>query len=184
IDSGIMLCTANSFEHIYYDGLKYLKRGNTNKAITNLQLLVKKFHLSNHQYAVTASTLSDIYIRTNKPDSAINLLALAAIADIKSSTKEAAAMLNLAQLLNKQGDPRNAYVFIKQAMEDAIYYGARQRKLQVSAILPVIASERINSVEEQRRVLFLYATSLTVLALIIVVFVVIIYKQLQKLRKA
>src|SRR6201996_9020420 len=32
IDSGIMLCTANSFEHIYYDGLKYLKRGNTDKA--------------------------------------------------------------------------------------------------------------------------------------------------------
>jgi hypothetical protein len=184
IDSGIMLCTANSFEYIYYDGLKYLKKGNTDKAITNLQLLVKKYRLTNHQFAVTASTLSDIYIRTNKLDSAINLLALAAIADIKSSTKEAAAMLNLAQLLNKQGDARNAYVFIKQAMEDAIYYGARQRKLQVSAILPVIASERINFVEEQRKALFLYASSLTVLSLIVVIFAVIIYKQLRKLRIA
>jgi hypothetical protein len=93
-------------------------------------------------------------------------------------------MLNLAQLLNRQGDPRNAYVYIKQAMDDAMYYGARQRKLQVSAILPIIASDRINSVEGQRRVLFLYATALTALALIVVVFAVIIYKQLQKLRKA
>jgi hypothetical protein len=109
---------------------------------------------------------------------------LSAIADIKASTKEAAAMLNLAQLLNKQGDARNAYVFIKQSMEDAIYYGARQRKIQVSAILPVIASERINSVEGQRRVLFLYASSLTVLSFVVVVFAIIIYKQLRKLRIA
>lgn len=184
IDSGMTLCKANSFEYIYYDGLKYLKRGNVDKAITNLQTLVGQYHLTNHQFAVTASTLSDIYIRTSKPDSAISLLMLAAIADIKASTKEAAAMLNLAQLLNKQGDARNAYVFIKQSMEDAIYYGARQRKIQVSAILPVIASERINSVEGQRRILFLYASSLTVLSFVVVVFAIIIYKQLRKLRIA
>ncbi|HTD99445.1 MAG TPA: DUF6377 domain-containing protein [Mucilaginibacter sp.] len=184
IDSGATLCKANSFDYIYYDGLKYLKTGNIDKAIGNLQLLMKRFHLTDHQFAVTTSTLSDIYIRKNEPDSAISLLALAAMADIRSSTKEAAAMLNLAQLLHKQGDAKNAYVFIKQAMDDAIYYGARQRKIQVSAILPVIASERINSVEEQRRVLFLYASSLTVLSIIVVVFAVIIYKQLRKLRVA
>ncbi|MDB5133785.1 MAG: Transcriptional regulator [Mucilaginibacter sp.] len=184
IDSGINLCKANSFEYVYYTGLTSLKTGNMNKAIANLKLLISRSDLTDHRFAVTASTLSDIYIRANKPDSAISLLALAAMADIRSSTKEAAAMLNLAQLLHTQGDARNAYVFIRQAMEDAIYYGARQRKIQVGAILPVIASERINSVEEQRRVLFLYALSLTVLSLIVVVFAVIIYKQLRKLKIA
>jgi DNA-binding CsgD family transcriptional regulator len=184
VDSGMMLCKSNSFDYIYNNGLKYLKAGNMTMAITNLQSLIKRYPLTNHQFAVTASTLSDIFIRSNQLDSAISLLALAAIADIKSSTKEAAAMLNLAQLLNRRGDPKNAYVFIKQSMDDAIYYGARQRKLQVSAILPIIASERINSVEEQRRVLFLYASSLTVLSIIVVVFAVIIYKQLRKLRVA
>jgi len=184
IDSATHLCNPNSFEYLYYNGLKYLKMGRMDKAITNLRLLIDHYHLPYHEFAVTASTLSDIFIRKSQPDSAIGLLALAAIADIKASTKEAAAMLNLAQLLHQRGDANNAYVYIKQAMDDAIYYGARQRKLQVSAILPVIASERINSVEGQRRVLFLYALSLTVLALIIVAFVIIIYKQLQKLRKA
>jgi len=184
IDSGTNLCNKNSFEYIYYNGLKFLKQGEMDKAIGNLKSLVGKFHLTDHQFAVTASTLSDIYIRKSQPDSAISLLIQAAMADIRSSTKEAAAMLNLAQLLHKQGDAKNAYVFIKQAMDDAIYYGARQRKIQVSAILPVIASERINSVEEQRRVLFLYASSLTVLSLIVVAFAVIIYKQLRKLRIA
>ncbi|MDB5112266.1 MAG: Transcriptional regulator [Mucilaginibacter sp.] len=177
IDSGLMLCKPNSFEYVYYNGLKYLKNGNTKLAVINLQSLIKKYKLTNHQFAVTASTLSDLYIRQAEPDSAINLLILAAIADVKSATKEAAAMLNLAQLLHTNGDITNAYVFIKQAMDDAIYYGARQRKLQVSAILPIIAVETINSVEKQRLALFFYGAILTIL-------LVIIYKQLQKLKLA
>jgi len=177
IDSGTTLCKPNSFEYIYYNGLKSLKNGNTKAAVINLQALIKHYNLSYHQFAVTASTLSDIYIRSAQPDSAINLLMQAAIADVKSSTKEAAAMLNLAQLLHTNGDITNAYVFIKQAMDDAIYYGARQRKLQVSAILPIIAGETINSVEKQRLALFFYGIILTIL-------LVIIYKQLQKLKLA
>jgi hypothetical protein len=184
IDSATALCKPNTFEYIYYNGLKYLKTGNIPKAITDLKALIDRYKLTDHQFAVTSSTLSDIYIRQNQPDSAINLLIKAAMADARSSTKETAAMTTLAQLLEKNGDIENAYVYIKQALEDAIYYGARQRKIQVSAILPVIASERINSVEGQRKALFFYASLLTVLAIIIVVFAVIIYKQLQKLKIA
>jgi hypothetical protein len=184
IDSGSMLCKANSFEFIYYNGLKLLKSGRTDKAINNLKVLISKYKLTDHEFAVTTSTLSDIYIRANQPENAIALLIQAAIADAKSSTKEAAAMTNLAQLLHQHGDVKNAYVFIKQAMDDAVYYGARQRKIQVSAILPVIAGERISYVEQQRQVLFLYASLLTVLAIIVVVFAVIIYKQLRKLKLA
>lgn len=184
IDSATALTQTNSFEYLYYNGLKYLKSGNTKKAVINLNALMSQYNLSPHEFAVTASTLSDIYIRENRPDSAINLLILATIADVRSSTKEAAAMLNLAQLLYQQGDLQNAYVFIKQAMDDAIYYGARQRKIQVSAILPVIAAKQINSVENERRILLLYASSLTVLAIIIISFATIVYKQLKKLRIA
>ena len=184
IDSATRLCAGNSFEYVYYNGLKYLKAGSINKAVDNLKQLIDKYRLTDHQFAVTASTLSDIYIRNNQPGTAINLLIQAAMADVKSSTKEAAAMTNLAQLLHQQGDVKNAYVFIKAAMDDAVYYGARQRKIQVSAVLPIIAGEQISYVEQQRKVLFLYALLLTVLAIIVVVFAVIIYKQLQKLKQA
>ncbi len=184
IDSATALCKSNSFEYIYYNGLKYLKTGNTERAVKDLKTLVQNYKLTDHQFAITASTLSDIYIRNNHIDSAICLLIPAAIADVRSSTKEAAALTNLAQLLHENGDVKNAYIYIKQALDDAIYYGARQREIQVSAILPIIAGERINSVEGQRRVLFFYASSLTILALMVVVFAVIIYKQLRKLRVA
>jgi hypothetical protein len=184
IDSATALCNPNSFEYIYYNGLRFLKTGNTDKAIINFNTLISNYKLTDHQFAITSSTLSDIFIRKNEPEKAINLLIQAAMADVRSSTKEAAAMLNLAELLHKQGDVQNAYIYIKQAMDDAIYYGARQRKIQVSNILPVIDSDRINDVEKQRRVLIFYASLLTILALMVVAFAVIIYKQLQKLKIA
>lgn len=184
IDSATTLCASNSFEYIYYNGLRYLKTGNTNKAVADLQMLIDHYKLTDHQFAVTASTLSDIYIRKSEPDSAINLLIQAAMADVRTSTKEAAAMTTLAQLLYKSGEVKSAYIYIKQAMDDAIFYGARQRKLQVSAILPVIASDRINYEEEQKRALFFYASLLTILVCLVITFAFIIYKQLQKLKIA
>lgn len=184
IDSAIALSNPQSYDHIYSLGLKYLKQGKREASAVLLKKLMKEYSLSHHQLAVTASTLSDIYIQNGDDNEAINLLLLAAISDIQSSTKEAAAMLNLAQLLHKKGDIKNAYVFINQAMNDATYYGARQRKLQVSANLMVIASKKINSVEEQRRILFIYATTLTLLAAIVILFAFIISRQLKKLRKA
>lgn len=182
IDSAVRLSDHNSFEYIYYNGLKCIKSGELGKAVQSLRSLIDHHHLPDHQYAITTSTLSDIYIQQNKPDSAVALLIGAAIADIKSSTKEAAAMLNLAQLLDKRGNTDDAYLFIKQAMDDAVYYGARQRKVQVSAILPVIASARILSEQEQKRAFMFYSLLLTLFAVVVVVFIVIISKQLKRIK--
>eukprot|EP01133_Synstelium_polycarpum_P017328 gene17328-20669_t len=184
IDSAIALSKAGSYDKIYNTGLKLLKMGRNEESSVLLKQLIRSQRLTDHQLAVTASTLSDIYIQNGQNNEAISLLIRAAIADIHESTKEAAAMLNLAQLLHKKGDIKNAYVFINQAMNDAGYYGARQRKMQVSAILMVIAGEKINSVEEQRRILFIYASLLTLLVALIILFVFIIYRQLKKLKKA
>ncbi len=184
IDSAIAITSHASYDYQYYLGLKYLKMGKNEEAAVLLKKLLSNHSLNLHELAVTTSTLSDIYIQNNHLNEAIQLLFQAAEADIKSSTKEAAAMLNLAKLLHTKGDIKNAYVFINQAMNDASYYGARQRKVQVSAILMVIAGEKINSVEEQRRILFIYASLLTLLAAMVILFAFIIYRQLKKLRKA
>jgi len=184
IDSAIALYVPGSYEFTYYSGLKALKFADLSLAERNLRALLERKTLSFHQYAVTASTLSDIYIQQNNTDEAIKLLSKAAIADIKSSTKEAAAMLNLAQLLYKKKDVKNAYVYINQAMDDANYYGARQRKVQVSAYLNVIASGKVSSVEEQRRNLFIFVLLLTLLIVVIIIFAFIVYRQLLQLRKS
>jgi tetratricopeptide (TPR) repeat protein len=180
IDSALALCKPDDYQYLYLRGLKNLKNENTSEALADLTRLLKEYPLTYHQLAVTASTLSYFYTSRGEPEKAIDLLAQAAIADIKSATKETAAMSSLAELLYQKGDIANAYNYIQQAMKDAVFYGARQRKVQVGSILPVIAAAKLTNVEEQRKLWLIYSTVITVLSILVIVFSIIIFKQLRK----
>jgi hypothetical protein len=180
IDSAKNLCKPDSYDFLYLNGLKNLKNENTREALSDLNKLLTTYDLNHHQLAVTASTLSYFYISRDEPDEAINLLARAAIADIQSATKETAAMYALAELLYRKEDIKNAYNYIQQAMEDASFYGARQRKVQVGSIMPVITSAKVNNVEGQRRIALIYAALITVLTVLVIVFAIMTVRELKK----
>lgn len=184
IDSALALYPQNSFQYSYFQGLQFLKGGNVDEAAQSFRRIIGRPDLSPHQVALVVSTLSDIYIRKGETDTAIDLLIQASIADIQSSTKETSAILNLAELLFKKGDVRNASIYIERAMQDAVFYGARQRKIQAGAILPIIEDEKIANVEGQRRILIGYASIVTLLLLALVALAVIIFRQVRKLRIA
>jgi len=93
-------------------------------------------------------------------------------------------MYKLASYLYKKGDLKNAYTYINQAMDEAIFYGARHRQVTISSILPIIESQRIAIVEQQRKSLIIYSSIITVLIIFVIVFAFIIFRQLKKLRIA
>src|SRR6202012_4470986 len=100
------------------------------------------------------------------------------------STKETAAIFNLAQLLYKKGDVRNASSYIEIAILDAVYYGARQRKVQVSAILPLIEGEKGSRLEEQQSILLTWSISATLLLLVVLGLVITVLRQVNRLKAA
>jgi tetratricopeptide (TPR) repeat protein len=157
LDSALVLFPDTSYQYTYYLGLQQIRTQNLNAAASSLKKLLARPELTLHQVAVTASTLSDVYIRKTQTDTAIGLLAQAAIADIQSATKETAAIFHLATLLFRQGDVKNASTFIQKSADDARYYGSRQRKAQFGSILPLIESQKINQVESERTKIFTYA---------------------------
>jgi ATP/maltotriose-dependent transcriptional regulator MalT len=108
----------------------------------------------------------------------------AAIADIKSSTKETVALRNLAQLFYEKGDISHAAIYIRQALQDASFYNARQRQLEIGAILPIIEGERINMVEKQRDKMTFFFVCISVLVLLLLVALFIIWKSLKRLNLA
>ena len=184
MDSALLLYRPGSFFSTYYKGLREIKADHRQAAIADLRQLLSRHDLSDHELAITASTLSDIYIYNDQTDTAIQLLIRAAIADIRSSTKETAAIFNLAQLLYKKGDVKNASSYIEAAIHNASFYGARQRKVQVSAILPLIEGEKISRVEAQKRTLTAYSVIATILLLIVITLAIVIFRQVNKLRIA
>ena len=171
------------FDIAYYSGLKNIRSGEIEAARKYFEGLINDSLLTLHQQALATSTMSDIYIQKGQTDSAIQLLVKAAIADIKSSTKETSAIFNLSNLLFKKGDLQKASAYIEKAVEDALYYGARQRKVQMSAILPLIEGEKIARVENEKRTLITYAVTVTLLLLLLVYLTYIIAKQINKLKQ-
>ncbi|MDQ2753314.1 MAG: tetratricopeptide repeat protein, partial [Bacteroidota bacterium] len=123
MDSALAYYKLGSFEYTYYKGLRFYKQFKNDSASVYFQKLMNTTGLTNHQLALTASTLSSIYLQNKDTSTAIRLLTQAAIADIKSSIKETFAIFNLAELLYIKNDVTNASLLIENAIANANAYG-------------------------------------------------------------
>lgn len=184
LDSALAFFDSTSFEYTYYKGLRLFKQGNKQEAGVFFEKLLRNPAMDEHQLALTASTYSAIFLQDGNTEKAIDLLIQATIADIRSSTKETVAIFHLAELLHKQGDLKHAALCIENAISNAEFYGARQRKVQASSILPLIEGERINGIEAQKNLWVKYAIVVTLLVVALVVLTWIVLRQVKELKKA
>jgi hypothetical protein len=184
LDSALAFYALSSFEHLYYSALKFLKKGNADSALSNLQHLIRGNNLSFHQLALTASTIGGIYISQGHEDEAKPYLTKASIADIKSSTKETLALLTLAGIMYKEGKIEEAVQYIEKANADASFYNARLRKVQVGAILPLIEGGMINTIKTQKEKLQVFLIVLSILVFLLAGFAIVIRNQIEKLKSA
>ena len=119
-----------------------------------------------------------------KENEAISNLAESAICDTRTSTKENTSTCSLANILYKRGDIKRAVSYAQSSLEDANFYGARHRKIQVGEILPIVEQDRYNLIERQRN-LFILAIAIAVLFIIgLLTATIIIRRQMRKLHAA
>jgi len=183
-DSIITLLPVNSSEKLSSLGLLKMKKKDYNGAGEEFQQALA-ITSDNHEYAIAASSLGYIYTVTNQNEEATIHIIKAAIADIKSSTKETVALrLLAAQLYQEKKDINRAYKYIKIALDDAVCYNARHRKIEIGSILPIIEKERIDAVERQRNMLIWMVSLVSILLLSLLGATLIIYKQLNKIKAA
>ncbi len=184
LDFAVSYYGDQSFEKLYYSSLRYLKQNHADSALNNLQLLLSRHDLTNHQIALTTSTIGGIYISRGEETDAKPYLIRASIADIKSSTKETLALLTLAGIVYKEGDVELAFRYIEKANEDATFYNARLRKVQIGAILPLIEGGMISTINNQKQKLQFFLVALSLLVLLLAGFALIIRSQVKKLKLA
>ncbi|MDU0368855.1 DUF6377 domain-containing protein [Hymenobacter endophyticus] len=183
-DTALRFSQPGSYEQLAVQQFKAVKSGNLPEGVALYQRIRRLPQLSVHQLAVSASTTAYIYSQLRQEDKAFELLLVSAIADVQSATKETVAIFQLSDYCYRRGDLENAYAFIKEAREQAAFYKARQRQIEISHISSVIEGQKITIIENQRKSLKVYAVAVTLLALFVVGFIVIIFKQLRKLQKA
>nr|MDA3928254.1 DUF6377 domain-containing protein [Prolixibacteraceae bacterium] len=183
LDSALNLIAKNTSEYWSAIGLRRMKSNDIQGSADAFNFLISQFEISEHTYAIATSSLGYLYSLLNRNNDAIDMLANAAIADIKSSTKETVALRNLAVHLLEKGDINRAYKYIKIALNDATEYNARHRKVEVGAVLPIIEGERLTTVERQRKQLLNYSFVVSMLSVLVLSFFSIIFFQYRKLNK-
>jgi tetratricopeptide (TPR) repeat protein len=183
LDSALLLTSDTAAGYWSLTGLRQMKSGNPQGAADAFNFLISRYPISNHQYAIATSSLGYLYTLLSRENEAIDMLIRAAMADINSSTRETVALRNLAVLLFNRGDIERAYRYIKIALEDATFYNARHRKVEIGAVLPIIEGERLRTVEQQKSMISQYAIVVSILSVLVLVFFLIIFFQLRKLNK-
>lgn len=180
LEKALLLIKANTNEFWAIESLKRMKQQDWNGAEFAFSYWINNFKLTPRYYGIATSSLGYIYSERGYTEKAIQYLALAAIADIKNATKETVALRNLANELYKLGDLEKAYKYIIIAMDDAVFYNARHRKIEISSILPIIEKAHYNNIKAKHDTLVKIIVVLTCFTLVIIIFLVIIFKQLKE----
>jgi tetratricopeptide (TPR) repeat protein len=184
LDTALFITSISTPEYWAIESLKRLQKHDLPGAIEAYSTWMNKFNLPPQQFAIAASSLGHIYSIINQCDKAIEYLVMATIADVQASTYETVALRNLSNLLYQKGYKKAAYTYIKMALEDATHFNARHRKIEIASIMPIIEGERLAIVEKQKTKLLNYAWIITILAIAIILFLLVIYRQLNQIKRA
>ncbi|HLT51725.1 MAG TPA: DUF6377 domain-containing protein [Arenibacter sp.] len=179
IEKALEFVDPDSPEYWATESLKRMKQHDWKGAEFAFRYWINNYDLPQKYYGIATSSLGYIYSQRGFNEKAIEYLAYAAIADVRNATKETVALRNLANEIYKLGYIEKANAYVGLAMDDAIFYNARHRKIEISSILPIIEQAQLKKVESQNKRLEKIVFLLAVLAIVFVIFLIIIFKQLR-----
>ncbi len=185
----------NEKSSLYKDSILSLKLDPSVWVVTNrmmdkhrykdaLQILLKEYptlNIDDRRMAYVAYSISDIYRLMGNREKEKQYLIVSAIADIKSAVKEYISLRRLATLLYEDGDIERSYLYMKRALEDAIYCNARLRVIEVSDIMPIINKAYEDKTQREKHVTLLALVSISVLSLMLIGLVFLLRRQMKKL---
>lgn len=162
----------------------YSKEGSYYEAVHVLEEVRGRLDVSDREYAIVASFLAFFYQQLKDQDKARELLIGAAISDIRNNVKETTAAVELASLFYGEGNLDMAHKCISRALDDATFFNARHRKIQISQILPLIETNRLILEQEKRANIRKYAWVITSLVVVLIFAVIVICLQLVRINRS
>ncbi|WP_445736439.1 DUF6377 domain-containing protein [Mariniflexile sp.] len=179
LEKALEFVAPDSNEYWATESLKRMKQQDWKGAEFAFRYWINNYDLPQEYYGIATSSLGYLYSQRGFDEKAIEYLAYAAIADVRNATKETVALRNLANEIYKLGYLDKANTYVGLAMDDATFYNARHRKIEISSILPIIEQAQLKKVESQNNRLEKIIILLGFLAVVFIVFLVIIFKQLK-----
>ncbi|MGN1210124.1 MAG: DUF6377 domain-containing protein [Candidatus Cryptobacteroides sp.] len=182
-DSLMSYAQKDSYEWYNAKALCEIKHQKYGTCISIYRKMLRDFRTNDHEKAIIYSCIGGAYYELVQKDSAIFYLATSAIYDILSATKETTSLCRVAELMNERKDSERAYKYINATLKDAEFYNARQRKLSINPVLPIIEQERYDTVRVQRNQSYWFLGVCVVLLAVIVVAGVVLMRQNKTLKR-
>lgn len=181
-DTVLALLPENAVEYLLYKYHVEFRRGNDEVAAPFLEKYLQQTEPYTHPQAAAYYDMAILKGKDEREKE--KYLMLAAIADTKACVKENLSLLGIATVLYDKGDISGAYRYLQYALEDANFYNARFRNLQISKALPIIEQayqqQNVQQKERLRNLLIL----ISILAIGLVVTIVCIRRQMKSLARA
>lgn len=172
---------SNHYKIVYAEKLD--DENNLKEAENILLNLLSQSQSEDHEKAVIAYALANVYQKEGNVDLQKKYYAISAICDIKNVIKENASMQALASVLYETGDIEEAYRCIKSSMEDAMFCNARLRTYEVSKIFPIIDLAYQENVNKQKAELQLFLILVSILSFFLIIAVIYVYRQMKRVAR-
>lgn len=112
---------------------------------------IKSLDPSSHQYALQTYWQGFICENLDMVEENIRWWTESAICDIRGAVKDNASLCSIAVKLNSPEDTERAFKYIRISLDDAVFYNAKLRKVQIASTMPWIQSAYTESKELQNR---------------------------------
>lgn len=137
-----------------------------------------------HGYAIVAFYRYMDYKRAGRMDEAKYWLTEAALSDVRNAVTDQAALWELANLLNGEGQLARSYRYIGFAWESAMKFGTRMRNWQISPILQAIDKNYQVETESSNTMLRVMVGVISVMAVLLLGLLFYVARQRNRLAVA
>lgn len=183
-DSMLNLLDTSSSEYRLSRATKLVYARDFEHALPILQQLISEMDDMEPDKAFVAYLLSLIYRDTGNRELQMKYLGISAICDIKNVIKDNASMQGLAVAYYELGDIDRANTFIEKAINDAVFSNVRFRTIESSSFYPIIYTAFVEKETQRQKELLLSLAVISVLSVLLLIGVVYIYQQMDKLKRA
>ncbi len=172
-DSIISLSPTKDYYYTYAKYSKDLCEDNYAQVIQELSAYLESGETSTHHRAILSFTLGYAYFEVGDIVNGLKFMTQSVGYDVAAAVRENRSIKSISEQFFAAGQTTMAERLIDIAFEDAKFYNARHRNLQVNTLLPIINEHRIATISRQRNILYSLLFVISILSIVAVVFGVI-----------
>lgn len=185
LDSIVNIIEPTHPEYYYYIGYQALKdQESAQKALDTIIPQLDNLEYNSQQDAKLLWVVARLYSTVRNRERKLHYLTLSAITDMKIGNREIASLEEISGMMDSEGDLNRAYNYIQYCLQCAEKYKNRVRALRIATLESYISKKYQERFMEMQQRIYVYLIITILLAVILLVSTIYIYRQRQKLAKS